>query len=151
MAGRKETERRFSIAAVVAIVLIASVVVFIKTDPERVVAISEDRLLRVSGFVSGGASLEVKNLDSVEIKNGFKTLRVYELSLGNSAKLKNGEIIFKVPDTQDERVLYFYLFNRETLEWEPTTTEFDLLRSTISSPVFFSGSVIVAVATKSKL
>ena len=115
MAGRKETERRFSIAAVVAIVLIASVVVFIKTEPERVVAISEDRLLRVSGFVSGGASLEVKNLDSVEIKNGFKTLRVYELSLGNSAKLKNGEIIFKVPDTQDERVLYFYLFNRETL------------------------------------
>ncbi|MBI4592544.1 hypothetical protein HY733_03810 [Candidatus Uhrbacteria bacterium] len=147
--SKKESSR--SIAIVVAIVLIASAMLVLRPNPEQVVAVSSDRLLRVEGVTRSSGSVLIERLDEIEtsIPNLFSP--VYEVSLTSSGTLEEAEFRFFFSALSSDLAIQdvtVYQFNRERLSWEAVPTFFDLSTHTLTCELDFSESVLVGLGAR---
>lgn len=149
--GGVKKESSISVAIVVAIVLIASVLLILHPSPEQVITVSADRLLRVEGVTRSSASVVVERLDGVATSIADPVSPVYEASLTTHGTLEEAELTFAFSELGSElpiQEVSVYMFNRETLSWEPVPTFFNLDRQTLTANVEFPGSILVGLGKR---
>ncbi|MBI5793492.1 hypothetical protein HZA87_00165 [Candidatus Uhrbacteria bacterium] len=147
MAGRSTSRKNWSVAAVVAIVFVASVFVLLHSAPEEVAAVSQDGLVRASGLTRSSGSLVIERIDDVE--TSVKTASaVYEVSLTGNGHLNDGELVMKVEDSASLSDLVLYTFHRETLSWIALPTLFDFADSILSTSLEFTGSLLIVAGER---
>lgn len=140
-----------AIAIVVAIVLIASALLILRPNPEEVVTVSQDNVLRVEGVTRSSSLVLIERLDSVETSIPNLVSPIYEVSLTDSGTLQKSVFTFSFPALSSDlsiQDVMVYQFSRETLSWEVVPTFFELDTQTLTSAVEFSGSVLVGLGTR---
>lgn len=149
MAGRHtESRNNLSIAIVVAIILVASAFVLLRDIPERVLGVSADGLVSMTGLTRSSGVIQIKRIDDVETSVAHVASPVYEISLTQSGGIENGELKMRVEDVTDLSSLSFYLFDRSVLNWIALPTDINLEDSSIFAPLNFSGSVLIVVGAR---
>ena len=149
--GSAKKESSISIAIVVAIVLIASVLLILRPSPEQVVVLSEDTFVRLEGVTRSSVTVLIQKLDGVQASVPGLTSPVYELSLESEGVLENGELTFSFSEFDPEQAIQdavVYQFDRVTLSWVALPTYFDLDSETVTCVLEFSGSVLVALGSR---
>lgn len=147
----RKKDSSLSIAIVVAIVLIASVLLILRSSPEQVVAVSADNLLRVEGVTRSSGTIVIERLDGVSTSIPDLTSPIYEATLTADGTLEGAQLTFSFSEfgstlsIQDAAV---FVFNRETLNWEPAPTFFDLENQTVTADMEFSGSILVGLGRR---
>lgn len=142
-----------SVAIVVAIVLIASVLLILRPSPEQVVAISSDRLLRIEGVTRSSGTVVIERLDGVATSIPESVSSVYEVTLTAEGILQEAQLTFSFAELSSDLLIQdvsVYVFDRETLAWEPLPTFFDLDQQTVTADVAFSGSLMVGLGAAQK-
>jgi len=156
MARRKPQKNKASswpIAIVVAIVLIASLFLIIRSVPEQIVAFSEDQVVQLEGVTRSSGSIEIQRLDGIEKSVKYLLSPVYEISLMGNGMIQNGELRFffeRKEEHNPTQEIVLYSFNNKTLAWEPIPSFFDFSTQTFTAPIEFSGSLLVAVGSRAK-
>ena len=118
MSGRKISSTHWSVAAVVAIVFVASVFLFLRPAPEEVVGISDDGLVRASGLSrSSSETLVIERIDDVETSVTTAISHVYEVSLTSNGHVNDGELVMTIEQSESLSEIVLYTFDRETLSW----------------------------------
>jgi len=148
--GSTKKESSLSIAIVVAIVLIASTILILRPNPEQVIAISQDRLVRLEGVTRSPGGVLIERLDGVETSIPELASPIYELFMENHGTLESGEISFSFSAFDSALLIQdavIYQFDRESLSWEPLQTFFDLDTQTLTCELEFSGSVLVGLGS----
>ena len=146
MAGRKTSQTNRSVAAVVAIVFVASMLFFLRGVPEEVTGISQDGLVRASGLTRSSESLVIERIDNVETLISKVVSPVYEVSLTSGGVLSSGELTMTIEEGESLSQLVLYTFDRETLSWIVLPTLFDLADSTLSTSLELRGSMLIVAA-----
>lgn len=149
--GSTKKDSNISIAIVVAIVLIASVLLIVRPSPEHVVARSSDTLLRIEGLTRSHAAVVIERLDGVATAIPEPASPVYEATLTTQGTLEEAQLTFAFGELGSEALIQevtIYVFDRETLAWESVPTFFDLDTQTVTADVEFSGSVMVGLGRR---
>jgi hypothetical protein len=143
-----------SIAIVVAIVLIASVLIILRPMPEQVIATSQDGLVQVDGVTRASGALQIDRLDGVQTSIENILSPVYQISFGDDGVLEDAEVVMAFNELGQEEVSIqdatIYQFDRTTLSWQALPTFFDLSEGTLSASLTLSGSVMVGVGARSR-
>ncbi|MBI4437596.1 hypothetical protein HY631_01455 [Candidatus Uhrbacteria bacterium] len=148
MKGRNADHANRSVAAVVAIVLVASAFLFLRGAPEQVVGVSQDGLVRASGLTRSAGSLVVERIDDVETSVTAVRSPVYEVSFTGNGRLDQGELVMEIDEDESLSDSALYAFDRETLNWIELPTLFDLSHATLSTSLSFSGSLLVVAGAR---
>lgn len=141
-------ESHISIAIVVAIVLTASVLLIVRPAPERIFAVSEDRIVRIEGVTRTADQITIERLDGVEHSVSGLLSPIYEIGLVNGGVVEAAEIEFSFSQfagghsIQDVSV---YTFESSELTWVALPTFFDLAKETVSAQATISGSLMVGL------
>jgi hypothetical protein len=147
MPGRKHTQYT-SVAAVVAIVFVASLFLLLRPVPEHVVGVSQDGLVRASGLTRSGESLVIERIDDVETDLFRVQGSMYQVSLSNGGTLNEGELVIEIDGDVSLSEITLFTFDRSILSWRELPTLFDLADSTISTSLQFNGSLTVVAAVR---
>lgn len=142
-----------SVAIVVAIVLIASVLLILRPSPEQVVAISSDSLLRVEGVTRSSGTVVIERIDGVATSIPEPVSPVYEATFTTQGTLEEAQLTFSFAELSSDLPIQdasVYVFDRETLAWESLLTFFDLDQQTVTAEVEFSGSLLVGLGAAQK-
>ena len=145
MAGRiaRASKTNWSIAAVVAIVFVASAFLLFVSAPEQVVGVSDDGLVHASGLTRSSQTLLIDRIDNVETSIQTVVSPVYEISLTGGGSLDGGEIVMVIDASESVSESVFYTFDRETLSWTTLPTLFNLSERTISTSLNLTGSMLI--------
>ena len=149
MSGRKISSTHWSVAAVVAIVFVASVFLFLRPAPEEVVGISDDGLVRASGLSrSSSETLVIERIDDVETSVTTAISHVYEVSLTSNGHVNDGELVMTIEQSESLSEIVLYTFDRETLSWVELPTLFDLASFSVSTSLDFTGSLLLVAGER---
>jgi hypothetical protein len=153
--ARRKTKNNISnksIAAVVAIVLISTLVLFWNPTPETVSAVSDDTKIQAQGLTRSDSDLVIDRFDNVDVTLSSVMSPVYQLSLEDGGRLLDGLLTMEFLDGEiedsDLTEIVLYVFDPATLSWQPLVTSFDLSTNEIFSTVEFSGWVMVVAAER---
>ncbi|NQV89823.1 hypothetical protein HQ487_00275 [Candidatus Uhrbacteria bacterium] len=145
-------ESNFSVAMVVAIVLIASTFLFLRPAPEEVKARSEDGIVSLEGVTSESGVIVIERLDGVTTDIEHAVSPVYELAFTQRGILQEGELTFEFDQFTEEGLMIqdvvVYQFDRSTLSWEALPTSFVLETQTLFAPVSFAGNLLVGLGER---
>jgi len=150
--GARKKESYVSIVIVVAIVLLATVAIVLRADPERMRVVSTDGMVQVVGMTRSTGVVEVHRLDDVATSIAYVVSPVYEINLTQAGALKEGEVQFLYDQFEGGDIAIqdavVYTFDRATLTWKPLPTLFQLSDHTLSAIGEFSGSTMVVVGER---
>ncbi|MFA4846054.1 MAG: hypothetical protein WC654_05850 [Patescibacteria group bacterium] len=148
MSGRKASQTNWSVAIVVAIVLVASAFLIVRPVPEEVVGISDDGLTRASGLTRSSETLVIERIDNAETSILEVVSPVYQVSLTGGDSLNDGEFVMTLDESESVSKSVLYTFDRTTFEWIPLPTLFSLSEGTISASLNFSGSLLIVAGAR---
>ena len=149
--GSTKKDSSISIAIVVAIVLIASVLLIVRPSPEHVAARSSDSLLSIEGVTRSQGVLAIERLDDVATSIPEPTGPIYEATLSTQGTLEEAQLTFAFGELDFGALIQevvVYVFDRQTLSWESVPTFFDLDTQTVTADVEFSGSLLVGLGMR---
>jgi hypothetical protein len=149
--GSAQKESSISIAIVVAIVLIASARLILYPNPEQIVAVSDDHLVRLEGVTRSSTAITIQRLDGIETPISPSVSSVYEISGETQSVLKNGELTFLFSEFDSDFLIQdvvVYWFDRETLSWIALPTLFDLSAQSVTTQLEFSGNALVTLGER---
>lgn len=149
--GSTKKDSVISVAIVVAIVLIASVLLILRPNPEHVVAISSDHLLRVAGVTRSSGVLLIQRLDGLVTSIPQPVGPIYEATLTAQGTLEEAQLSFSFAELGSDLSIQeagVYVFDRETLAWQFVPTFFNLDQQTVSVDLEFSGSLLIGLGKR---
>lgn len=147
MARRKSTkkESNWAIAAVVAIVLFASLFLLRADAPEHVLTRSEDGAVVFEGVTRTSTPLFISQVADVgelgvQAASGF-----YEISFIDGGQLLGGELVMYLASDVDVTEFAVYTYDPSVLDWVALPTVFDLTAGSISAELnLFDTAVVFA-------
>lgn len=148
MSGRKSSHTHWSVAAVVAIVFVASAFVILRSMPEQVTAVSQDGLVHATGLTRSSGSLMIERIDNIETSIRNVVSPVYEVSLSQDGSLSDGDLTMMIDQSETVSDIAVYTFDRTTLSWIALPTLFDLSQRTISTSLDLSGSLLIVAGER---
>ncbi len=147
MSAKKNTETTIAIAAVVAMVFVGSFILLTGQAPEQLQAISTDARVSVSGLSRDATKLGVERIDGVQTGLEGVLSDVYELRV-DAGVLEGGDLEMVVAQGVDVTEVTLYQYDRDTLTWFAQSTDFDLERQVVTSPITFGGSTLVVLVSR---
>lgn len=144
---KKKQEPNWAIAAVVAIVLFASLFLIRADAPEHVVASSDDGVVTIDGSTRASGAVMIERSANVGIAFEDSLSDVYLVSLEHGGQLVGGELVFALPEL-DVTEVAIYQYDPSVLDWVPLPTTFDLVLGTVSSELTFLDSVMLIVGDR---
>lgn len=148
----RKKDSNFSVAIVVAIVLVASALLLLRPAPEQVMALSEDGRVWVEGVTRESGTVLIERIDGVDTAIEGALSPVYELTLTSNGTLQDGELTFAFAEFAQEgqviQEVVIYQFDRSSLSWKSLSTFFDLETQTLFAPLSLSGSLLVGLGER---
>lgn len=129
----------------------ASALLILRPNPEQVVVLSSDHLVRLEGVTRSSTTITIQRLDGIEIPISSSVSPVYEISGETQGVLKNGELTFLFSEFGSDLLIQdvvVYGFDRETLSWIILPTLFDLSTQTVTTEFEFSGNALVTLGER---